>query len=205
MTTLETTSITDLYVAVRGLDGALVQDIFLVRPAMTVFDEIHTEDGWLRARIGDVSSAAPVGIMVQVAPALLPAGPHPVMEALLTWNDPAENAGNDREEIGAAFTDDPASLEQVNAEVQDLVDRYAVYKYEREAQRAQERGDLEAAREKLGAATRQLRSLGEEQLAQEMEGQIAGLGAAPDASRVKRVKATTRRLASTPLAEARPE
>ena len=86
--------------------------------------------------------------------------------------------------------------------MQDLVDRYTVYKYEREAQRAQDKGDFDTAREKLGAATRQLHQIGETALAEEMEGQLAELGdAASNPSRVKRIKATTRRLGSVPLAE----
>ena len=165
MTTLETTTVTDLYIAVRGLDGAVVQDIFLVRPAMTMFDEVHTEDGWLRARVGDVSSAAPVGVMVQIAPPLLPAGERAIVETLLTWNmldQPAPPCpATTARLITAEFTDDPVALMQTHPEVQDLVDRYAVYKYEREAQRAQDKGDLETAREKLGAATRQLHKIGE--------------------------------------------
>ena len=209
MSTLQTTTVTDLYIAVRGMEGAVVQDLFLVRPAMTMFDEVHTEDGWLRARIGEVSGATPAGVIIQVAPPILPGGEHAILETLLTWSDPsglgAGNAGNARSIITAQFTDDPALLNQSDAEVQDLVDRYAVYKYEREAQRAQERGDLDTAREKLGAATRQLHKIGEEQLAEEMEGQIAGLGYAPNASQVKRIKATTRRLASPPSAEAHAE
>jgi len=198
MTTLETTTITDLYLAVRGLGGAVVQDIFLVRPAMTMFDEIHTEEGWLRARVGDVSTSDPSGIIIQIAPALLPTGIHPMVEALLTWTDPGSSgaAGNDRAVIEAEFTDDPALLAQTNPDVQDLVDRYSVFKYEREAQRAQERGDLDTAREKLGAATRQLHKMGEEQLAHDMEEQLTSLGTTANSSQVKRIKATTRRLAS---------
>lgn len=63
---------------------------------------------------------------------------------------------------------------------------------------------MDVAREKLGAATRQLQHIGEEQLAQDMESQIAGLGD-PNAnpSRIKRIKATTRRLASTSPSEPR--
>ena len=207
LTTLEATTVTNLYLAVRGLDGAVVQDIFLVRPAMTMFDEVHTEDGWLRARVGEVSSAAPVGIMVQIAPPLLPAGERAIVETLLTWNtlDQANAAvpGNDRSLITANFTDNSDALAETHAEVQNLVDRYAVYKYEREAQRAQDKGDFETAREKLGAATRQLHQIGETALAEEMEGQLAELGdAASNPSRVKRIKATTRRLGSIPLAEA---
>ena len=212
MTTLESTVVTDLYLAVRGLDGAVVQDIFLVRPAMTMFDEIHTEDGWLRAKVGEVSSTAPVGIMVQIAPPLLPAGERAIVETLLTWNSldtdslDAAVPGNDRSLVTATYTDSAEALTQANIEVQDMVDRYTVYKFEREAQRAQDRGDLETAREKLGAATRQLHQLGETELAQEMEGQLAELGdEATNPSRVKRIKATTRRLGSVPLTEIRTE
>ncbi len=210
MTTLETTLVTNLYIAVRGLEGAVIQDLFLVRPAMTMFDEIYTEDGWLRARIGDVSSAEPAGIIIQAVPPLLPAGEHPIIEALLTWTDPngltADSPGHEQHMVSAQFTDDAALLAQVSPEVKDLVDRYAVYKYEREAQRAQEKGDLDTAREKLGAATKRLHQIGEEGLAQEMESQISGLGdAASNPSQVKRIKATTRRLASPPLAETHAE
>lgn len=206
MTTLESTTVTDLYIAVRGLDGAVVQDLFLVRPAMTMFDEVHTEDGWLRARVGDVSSAAPVGVMVQIAPPLLPAGERSIVETLLTWNSLDQSnvavPGNDRSLVTASFTDDPDALAATNSEVQNLVSRYSIYKYEREAQRAQDRGDLDTAREKLGAATRQLHKIGETALAQEMEGQLAELGdQAANPSRVKRIKATTRRLGSVPMDE----
>jgi hypothetical protein len=177
---------------------------------MAMFDEIHTEDGWLRARIGDVSSNAPAGVLVQIAPPLLAVGSHAILEVLLTYTDPqgysSAGTGNERTLVNANFTDNLDTLAQVNPEVQDLVDRYSVYKYEREAQRAQEKGDLDTAREKLGAATRQLRKIGEDQLAEEMEGQLAGLGdSTSNPSRVKRIKATTRRLATTPLAEAHTE
>ncbi len=210
MTTLETTTITDLYVAVRGLEGAVIQDISLVRPAMTLFDELHTDEGWWRARVGDVSSVAPAGVMIQAAPPLLPEGTHAIMEVLLTWTNPlgvsSAAPGNDQTVIMANFTDDPALLAQTNPEVQDLVSRYAVFHYEREAQRAQERGDLDSAREKLGAATRQLHKIGEEQLAQDMETQIAGLGDPhTNPSRIKRIKATTRQLASPASGDARPQ
>ena len=116
MTTLETTTITDLYLAARGLEGAVIQDVFSVRPIMTMFEEIYTEEGWWRTRIGDVSSETPLGIMVQVAPPELTPGKHPIVEVLLTWTNPQSQAaattGNDRTLISADFTDDPASLAQ---------------------------------------------------------------------------------------------
>lgn len=197
MATLQSVAVTEMQIAVRGLSGALVQDMVLVRPAMTLFDEIYTEDGWTRARIGDVSSAAPTGVLVQIAPAVQPEGRHPVAEVHLTWaGGHGEPQGVAQRTLEVLFTDDRLHLAETDPVVMDLVDRFHIYQFEREAQRAAERGDVEAAQEKLGAATRALRRIGEEQLAADMEGQIAALGgAAPDPSRVKRIKATTRRLA----------
>ncbi|MBV9852172.1 MAG: VWA domain-containing protein [Armatimonadetes bacterium] len=206
MTSLQTVSVTDMYIAVRGLGGTVIQDIALVRPAMTLFEEVFTENDWMRARIGDVSGAAPVAVLVQLAPTSQPQGRHPMAEAQFTWAVAGgTHRGKTQIMIEAEFSSDPLRLARTDEDVSALVDRFSVYRMEREAQRAQERGDVEKAREKLGAATRQLRKIGEEQLAEDMEGQIAALsGAAQDAARVKRIKATTRRLGSAPTT-GRPE
>ena len=204
MTALKTVSVTDMYIAVRGVDGALIQDMSLVRPAMAMFDEVYTEDGWMRARIGDVSTNAPAGVLIQMAPPSLPEGSHQLGEVLLTWGVAGDaggaHQGMAKMKVEAQFSSDARLLAQTDDTVSSLVDRYSIYKFEREAQRAQERGNVDMAREKLGAATRALRKLGEEEMATDMEGQIAALnGAASDPSRAKRIKATTRRLGSVPV------
>ncbi|MDQ2686955.1 MAG: VWA domain-containing protein [Armatimonadota bacterium] len=201
MTTLEAISVTDCYIAVRGLDGTVIQELYQIRPSMSLFDEVFTEGEWLRARIGDVSGAAPSAVLVQLAPPLLPPGRHDIAEVQLTWFDTGArtNAGTESVMLPVTTTDDATEYSQTDPNVTDLVDRFNVYKYEREAQRAAERGDLERAREKLGAATRQLHQIGEEALAADMEQQIASLGqSGADPTRAKRIKATTRRLGSTP-------
>ena len=123
----------------------------------------------------------------------------------LTWGVAGDTAsthqGRAKLKLDAEFSNDPTVLTQTDETVTGIVDRFAIYKFEREAQRAQERGDVEKAREKLGAATRELRRIGEGQLAEDMEGQIAVLnGAAVDPSRIKRIKSTTRRLGNVPSA-----
>ncbi|BDI32381.1 hypothetical protein CCAX7_44320 [Capsulimonas corticalis] len=203
VTSLQAVAVTDMYMAVRGLEGAMVKEAFLVRPSMSLFDEIYTEDDWIRARIGDVSSAAPVGVLVQFIPAYSSPGQHMVAEIQLTWSYASavtgSGKGNEKTVVTAEFTSDRDKVALVNAPVMDLVDRFTVYKYEREAQRAQERGDFELAKDKLGAATKQLHKLGEKDLAQDMEQQMATIGKSGggDTVRLKRIKSTTRRLANT--------
>lgn len=195
---LQSTTVTDLYVAMRGLNGAVVQDLSLVRPAMSLFDEVYTEEQWTRARIGSVSTVAPVSILVQLAPSALAVGDQLLGEALFTWSTTGRSdgalSGNEKAEITVHVA---PGTPQINTQVADIVDRFMIYKYEREAQRAQERGDMDRAREKLGAATRELHKIGESALAGEMEQQIASLGSqSADPTRIKRIKATTRRLVS---------
>ncbi|MGO8672805.1 MAG: VWA domain-containing protein [Capsulimonadaceae bacterium] len=198
---LQATSVTDMYMAVRGVNGSVVQEMFMVRPAMSLFDEIFTEEDWLRARIGDVSTTSPLGVLVQFVPANAANGTRNIAEIHITYSYPTAafgiSKGNEKVLITGEFTSDPSMIAKSNPTVIDLVDRFCVYRYEREAQRAQEKGDLATAKEKLGQATKQLRQLGETALADDMEAQIASIGTRQgNPTRVKRIKSTTRRLAS---------
>ena len=138
-----------------------------------------------------ISTASATSILVQIAPTTLAVGDQPLAELQFTWAQttgaPAAGGGTQKVTITAQVTEEAASISRTNPDVTNLVDRFLIYKYEREAQRAQERGDLEKAKEKLGAATRELHKIGEEELAQDMEQQIAALGqASTDPTRVKR-------------------
>jgi Ca-activated chloride channel family protein len=196
LTVIKATTIQQLYVSASGVDGSMVQDVFMVVPYMTIFEEMESGGGWVRAKVGDLPSNTPTRLLVQIAPALQPEGIKPVAEIELTWHE-ADEEFSQATTIAASFSDNPAVLGERNAEIQEMVDRFNVYKYEREAQRAQSKGDIVTAREKLGAATRELHKLGEMALAQDVEAQIAALGSPDgdqDPSRIKRIKATTRRL-----------
>ena len=171
----------------------------MVRPSMGIFDEIYTEEEWIRARVGDVSSASPASLLIQFAPPNAPDGTRQVLEAHFTWTSTGGGAdkGNTKTIVSAEYSSDPNKFGQANPIVMDLVDRFTVFKYERDAQRALEKGDSAGAQEKLGVATKRLRAMGENALASDMEEQISAIKKkAVDTKVLKRVKATTRRLAS---------
>lgn len=208
LTVIKSTALQQLYISAQGADGAIVQDVFMVRPYMTIFEEMDTQGAWVKARVGDLPSDMPTSLLVQIAPAPRGDGTYKVADVELTWREsdaaPGEEQPKLTTQIDVEFTDNPAMLARRNDDVQELVDRFSVYKYEREAQRAQERGDIETARQKLSYATRELHKLGEIALAQDLEAQIAALGSEEqDPTRVKRIKATTRRLAEKLLGTTR--
>jgi len=196
LTAIQATALQNVRIAAQGIGGCVVQDVFMVRPSMTIFEEMEIDGGWVRARIGDLPADVPTAVLLQVAPSMQATGDHQIAEARLSWQDPdGGSSDGSTSYVEAHYTDEPTLLAMRNHEVQGLVDRFSIYKFEREAQRAQEKGDLEQAREKLGAATRQLHQIGEDSLAEDLEKQMADLGTAlQDPSRVKRIKATTRRL-----------
>ncbi len=201
LTVMKASSLHRVHIEAEGQGGAMVQDVYMVSPSMSIFDEMDTNGAVLRARIGDLQSDHITCLLFQMAPALLSAGEHPLANITLTWQETSDTGSLSAEQSATAklsqrFSDDPTLIAQRNAEVQDFVDRFTVYKLEREAQRAQERGDIEGARQKLGAATRELQKLGETELAADLEHQMASFGTGiADPSRIKRIKATTRKLA----------
>jgi hypothetical protein len=202
MVVIQSTAIRQLHVAAQGLSGTVVQDIYMARPNMTIFEEIEASDGWIRARVGDLPSDLASALLIQIAPAKMPEGTQPIVNVEFSWQSKNSDASSpisnqQTETISATFSSDADQLAHVDTTVQELVDRLKVYKLEREAQKAQSVGDVDKAKEKLGAATRQLRSLGEHSLADDLEAQIANIGqGVDDPSRSKRIKATTRRLGS---------
>jgi len=200
LVTIKSTAVKQLHIAVQGSSGSVVQDVYLARPNMTIFDEIEESNGWIRARIGDLPSDLTTAVLIQIAPAKLVDGSRQIGAIELSWQSmdsttQTSTPVTQSETIQATYTTNSFELSTVNSEVQQLVDRFKVYKLEREAQRAQELGDLDTAKEKLGAATRQLRDLGEDSLATDLEAEIKNIGSSiNDPTRVKRIKATTRRL-----------
>lgn len=200
MSHLERTTITDLYVAVRGVNGTFIQDIAAVRPAMAIFDEMFTQNEWTSARIGDVSSSSPITVLVQFLPVHSDLGSMAVADVQLLWANAGDAFAQNKETktvtIDAVFSSDPLDRFKENRKVVDVVDRYTVFKLEREAQRAKDRGDVASAKEKYGAATRKLTSMGEPELAGQIEKQIETLSTGvPDPAAEKRLKSNTRRLA----------
>ncbi|MDR3708045.1 MAG: VWA domain-containing protein [Capsulimonadaceae bacterium] len=194
LTVIQSTAIHQVYVTASGIGDDIVKDVFMVQPYMNIFEELESGGGWVKARVGDLPSNMPTSLLIQIAPALHEQGDATIANVEIAWQEGDEEKSLSTS-IAAKFTDKASLLGERNAAIQDLVDRFTVFKFEREAQRAQEKGDMDLAREKLGAATKELYKLGESELATELEAQIKTLGDPDqDPSRLKRIKATTRRL-----------
>jgi len=193
---LQATACQDVRFAIAGERDTVVVDLYQVQPATRGFEEIVTEDGWTRVRLGDLPANEPTSLLVELGLPELPDGPQQVATMELSWCPAgAEERQTERREVIIPYQKSLQAAER-DPEVARVIDRVAVHKVEREAQWAQEDGDVEHATRKLREATRMLKKIGEEELAADFERQAEDLEkrAPEDRSRTKRLKAATRRL-----------
>lgn len=193
---VQTTSCQDVNFAIKGERDTVIVDLYQVQPVIRGFDEVVTEGGWTRVKLGELPGNELTSLLVEAGLPELPDGPQQVATIEISWR-PAASREHKTQRVEAIIPYEKSlAPSQPHPEVTGFVDRVAVYKAEREAQWAQEDGDVDRATRRLREATRLLKKIGEEKLAAEFERQAEDLEkrAPEDKSRTKRLKAATRRL-----------
>jgi hypothetical protein len=176
--------------------GTIIQDVYPISPALSEFHSVWMEDGAWRLRIGDLSAAQDMEFLLQLAPAAHPAGEvrlaHARIEAVTPGSPHPFSVATP---VFLFFADDPVLLQARDDEVLDAVRRLEVYRLERRAAEASASGDAEGSTRALRAATKMLRGMGKDALADEMdEAADAAEAGTRNLALTKRVKAGTRRL-----------
>lgn len=182
--------------SVRPENGTLLHDVYPVAPDLSEFQMMWLEGGAWRFRIGDLSVAQPPEFLLELAPPALPAGELRIATVRVEAARP-DSAERFTVEAGVPLfvTDDAMLLQARDDSVFDLVRRLEVYLEERRAAEAAARGDQAGATRHLRAATRLLRKIGDEALAEEMDTAAAQTEAGTrNLGLTKRIKAATRRL-----------
>jgi Ca-activated chloride channel family protein len=193
---LQATACQEVAFAIKGEHDSVVVDLYQVQPVIKGFEEIVTEQGWTRVKLGELPGNEVTALLVEMGLSELPDGTQHVATVEVGWRPAgSQQHKTERREVTIPYLKSltPAAP---NPEVAGLIDRVAVYKAEREAQWAQQDGDVDRATRRLREATRLLKKIGDERLAAEFERQAEDLEkrAPEDKSRTKRLKAATRRL-----------
>jgi hypothetical protein len=184
------------HLRLRPENGAIVHDLYPVAPQLSEFQAMWVEDGAWRFRIGDISAAQPPEFLLELA-----APAHGPGELRLCTVQVEGQAAGESDYFGVEnsvrlfYSDEVMLLQARDDEVLDLCRRLEVYRAERRAAEAEGRGDTETATKQLKAATRMLRNMGADSLADEMDAAASEAEAGTrNLGRTKRVKAGTRRL-----------
>jgi Ca-activated chloride channel homolog len=177
-------------------NGTLVQDVYPYAPALSEFQMMWVENGGVRFRIGDLSAAQPAEFLVRLAPAGHGAGEIRLGRCTVEGFLPSSPDRFVAEApVRLFYTDDAMLLQAQDDEVLDAVRRLEIYQEERRAAGAVARGDHQEATRHLRAATRMLRTVGADDLANEMDAAATETeSGTKNLSRTKRVKAGTRKL-----------
>lgn len=188
---------------VKPENRTLLHDVYPVAPALAEFQTLWVDRGAWHFRIGDLSAAQPMEFLLELAPAAHPDGEVRLasvsVEALAAAADePIAAQGS----VRLFYTADPALLRAQADDVLDAIKRLEIHREERRASIAAARGDAEASTRHLREATRMLRNLGADSLADDMDAAAAEAETGTrNLSRDKRVKAGTRRLGQPARAE----
>lgn len=176
--------------------GALLRSLHQVTPEVAEFPLMWVESGVREFCLGDLTGATPVELLVELAIAAPTEGANEI--ARLTLSGETLHDGTPFTATAPVLlhgVTDPVLVQAGDDAVQDAIQRVAVYREERRAQHAIERGEEEVATRHLQAATRMLRRMGAQSLAAEMEAAASEVQAGTRSlSRTKRIKAATRRL-----------
>lgn len=178
--------------------GTILRDVFPISPQISEFRTLWTEQGGWRFRIGDLSVSQPLEFLMELAPAGHPSGEARLGTVRVEGQTPAV-AGTFTTEasVRLLYTNETMLVQARDDEVLDAVNRLAIYQEERRAADALMRGDQESSTRHLKAATRMLRNMGADSLADDMDAAAdEAESGTRNLSRTKRVKAGTRRLGS---------
>ena len=193
---LQATACQDVGFRIKGERDAVVVDVYQVQPAIKGFEEIVTEQGWTRVKLGELPGAQVTSLLVELGLPELPEGRQTVASMEVSWRPAGSQEQKTERRDAELMYEKTLRPADPDPELAALIDRVAVYKAEREAQWAQEDGDVDRATRRLREATRLLKKIGEDELAADFERQAEDMEkrVPEDKSRTKRLKAATRRL-----------
>ncbi len=180
----------------RPDQGTVIRDVHPFSPDLAEFRSLWVENGTWRFRIGDLTSVHTTSFLAELAPAAHPAG-----EVRIAAVRVEANAAGSAESYAAEipikllYTDETMLLQARDDEVEDAAKRMEIYREQRRATEAEGKGDVEGSTRHLRAATRMLRGIGADDLAEEMDAAAAETETGTrNLGRTKKVKAGTRRL-----------
>ena len=181
---------------VAPLNGSILRDVYPVAPEICQFQAVTIEGGRWRFWIGDLCGPQPGEFLCEIHPAAFPEGEVRIGAVFVralsaTGNEPFEGGAP----INLLYTHERALLQATDEETARARRHLEVYLEERRGAAARARGDIEAATRHLQAATRLLRRLGSNEMAEEMEQEAEATSAGTrNLAHTKKVKAGTRKL-----------
>jgi Ca-activated chloride channel family protein len=170
---------------------------YRVRPSIAPLQLVN-EGGSYSFPLGDLVPGEEPAVLLELLVPPRQAGMYRLGQALLGCDDPAGGLSGlkTRIDVVAEYAPDPIQAAQVVPQVMHIVEALSAYKLQQRAQADLDAGNIAGATRKLRVAATRLLDLGKEELAAEVEQQVADLEqrGRVDPRRTKKVRYETRTL-----------
>ena len=195
---VESTVARNLLLRLNFIQGVELYGVYRVKPYISTIEDIMSIDRSLNVSLGDMTSTSPQGVLLELVVPPRKPGTYRIAQVLLTYDLPEQNLLTEqvRSDVTVQVSSDAKLAEAQSPIVMDIVKRVNVFKLRTRALDEAATGDVQGATKKLKTAATILLDLGEDELANKIDGETEKLKRqgqlSPDGS--KELKDRTRKL-----------
>lgn len=174
---MQGTVATNATLTLRLVSGVTAAAAWRVLPQISKLDARAVSGRDVQLPLGDLASGRGQAVLVELVVEPKPEGTFRIAQAEVTYDLPGTGLTGERarEDVVLALVENPASIGPFDPEIMNLVEKVSVFKLQTRALSEVQAGNLGLATQQLRSAATRLLSLGETELAQAAEREIAHL------------------------------
>lgn len=195
---MQGTVATNAGLTLRFISGVTPAAAWRVVPQISKLDARALSDRDVQLHLGDLEAATGQTVLVELVVQPKPEGTFRIAQAEVSYDLPAAGMTGERvrADVMLALAENPARVTAPDPDLMNLIEKVSVFKLQTRALSEVEAGNLSLATQQLRTAATRLLSLGETELAQAAEQEIANLEQAGrlSAAGTKKLQYGTRKL-----------
>lgn len=198
---MQTVAATNLTITGRMSPGVRPVKVYTTAPMIADVSSRTVSAGMVQADLGSLDGRKGQAVLIEARVPAHKAGAYRIGQVEIGYDVPSRGLSGRsiKADLNITFTADATSAAKVNAEVMNLVEKVTAFKLQTQALTAADAGNIVAATRKFQAAATVLLNLGEDDLADAVESELAALkktGALTSAG-TKKLEYGTRKLTQT--------
>jgi Ca-activated chloride channel homolog len=182
---------------IRPVPGAQIKAAHRISPNISELPLVQLEDNTVQLNFGSLAKAAEYGVLLELVIPPCPAGTYRLIDAQLSYFSPAHNQTmySSNLPVGLNFVDSPKP-QAISPEVKAIIEKVTAFKMQARAWNEIAHGDVANGTKRLAAVSTRLLSMGEVDLAAQVQREVENLEArgTTSAQGKKRIKYGTRGL-----------
>lgn len=177
LSSVQNTTITNANLTLRLVQGVTPRTAWRVVPQISMLDARNLSERDIQLNLGDLEAGTGQSVLVELVMPPRNAGTFRIAQAEVSYDVPSAGLIGERErqDIILNLTDDPAQVQPLNPQVMNLVEKVSVFKLQTRALSEAQAGNIGKATQQLRVAATRLLEMGEADLAQAAQEEVASL------------------------------